>query len=108
MSVTNPLGQTYRRGDSSGYGSGSYVPWTLAFQLNDFQRSTELLIHNGEFANYPHRTSTEIREESFSGGGLFYERGFWTFSQIPEPSVPTLLFVGGTAYIARRRRRSRV
>src|SRR5437879_554502 len=38
MSVTNPLGQTYHGGDSSSAGSGSYIPWGLNIQMNDFSR----------------------------------------------------------------------
>lgn len=105
MAVTNPLGQTYHGGDSSSDGSGSYIPWVLGFQLNDFQRSTELLIHSGDYAGSTHRTSGEIREETFSGVGIFYERGYWSVAQIPEPSTAALLGTAGIIWLWQRRRR---
>jgi len=95
MSVTNPLSQTYHGGDASSDGSGSYIPWVLGFQLNDFQRSTELVIHSGDYAGSTHRTSGEIREETFSGVGIFYERGYWSVAQVPEPSTAALLSAAG-------------
>jgi hypothetical protein len=95
MAVTNPLGQTYYASDATSGGSGSYIPWVLGYQINDFQRSTEVLLHSGEYAGSQYRTSGDIREQNFSGVGIFYERGYWTFAQIPEPS-PILLFgLGG-------------
>jgi hypothetical protein len=104
MSVTNPLGQTYHGADASSDGSGSYIPWVLGFQLNDFQRSTEVLIHSGDYAGSTHRTSGEIREETFSGVGIFYERGYWSVAQVPEPSTVAVLGVGGLLWLSRRRR----
>lgn len=103
MAVTNPLGQIYQATDANSGGSGSYVPWVLGYQINDFQRNTEVLLHDAEFANYPHRTSTEIQEQTFSGVGIFSERGYWSFAQIPEPSVSALLAVGCIAWVAKRK-----
>ena len=91
MSVTNPLGQTYHGGDSTSAGSGSFLPWGLTFQLNDFQRSTEAVLHGGFFAGSPYRTAGDIREASFSGPTLWYETGYWTYAQIPEPSTAAFL-----------------
>ena len=104
MAVTNPLGQTYHGGDSSSDGSGSYIPWVIGFQLNDYQRSTELLIRSGDYAGSTHRTSGEIREETFSGVGIFYERGYWSVAQIPEPSVGVFLALGTIVWLASRKR----
>lgn len=103
MAVTNPLGQIYQATDANSGRSGSYVPWVLGYQINDFQRNTELLIHSGEYAGSTHRTSTEIQEQTFSGVGIFSERGYWSFSQIPEPSVFALLTLGGVICVARRK-----
>ena len=95
MSVTNPSGQTYHGGDSTSAGSGSFIPWGLTFQLNDFQRSTEVVLHGGFFAGSPYRTAGDIRESLFSGTQLWYEQGYWSFAQIPEPSCISLLCLAG-------------
>jgi len=103
MAVTNPLGQIYQATDANSGGSGSYVPWVLGYQINDFQRNTEVLIHSGDYEGSTHRTSTETQEQTFSGVGVFSERGYWSFTQIPEPSVSALLTVGGIALVTKRR-----
>jgi hypothetical protein len=102
MSVINPLGQTYHGGDSTSAGSGSFIPWGLTFQLNDFQRSTEAVLHGGFFAGSQYRTAGDIREMSFSGAPLWSEQGYWTFAQIPEPSTAALLTVAGLLWLSRR------
>ncbi|HSU54455.1 MAG TPA: hypothetical protein VLT36_10375 [Candidatus Dormibacteraeota bacterium] len=106
MSVTNPLGQFYHGGDSSSAGSGTYVPWNINFQLNDFQRGTEVLIFSGDYAGSTHRTSGEIWEKPFSDPNyLWEERGYWSVAQIPEPSVVVLLMPSAALLIARSGRR---
>ena len=102
MSVTNPLGQTYHGGDSTSAGSGSFIPWGLTFQLNDFQRSTEAVLHGGFFVGSPYRTAGDIREASFSGPTLWYETGYWTYAQIPEPSTAAFLGIAGIRWLLRR------
>jgi hypothetical protein len=62
-----------------------------------------VLFHSGDYAGSTHRTSGEIREQTFSGAGIFYERGWWSFEQIPEPSVGAILTVGGIMLLARRK-----
>jgi hypothetical protein len=100
MSVTNPVGQTYHGGDNTSAGSGSFIPWGLTFQLNDFQRSTEAVLHGGFFAGSQYRTAGDIREMSFSGASLWSEQGYWTFAQIPEPCSITLLCCGGVLFLS--------
>ena len=101
MSVTNPLAQTYHGGDSStSAGSGSYIPWGLNFQLNDFQRGTELVIEGGGLSGSDHRTAGLMWEQYMSTPiDLWYERGYWSIAQIPEPSSSALLFFGGSTWL---------
>ena len=44
LTVTNPVGQYYLGGDNTSAGSGTYIPWDISVQMNDFQRSTEVII----------------------------------------------------------------
>jgi len=103
ISVTNPLGQTYHGGDSSSAGSGSYIPWGLNIQMNDFSRNTEVLLFNADFAGNTHRTSGIIEEKPFSDPNfLWSERGYWSVAQVPEPSTAALLTVAGLLWLSRR------
>jgi hypothetical protein len=106
MSVTNPLGQTYHGGDSSSAGSGSYIPWGLDFQLNNFSRNTELVIIGGGLSGSDHRTAGLMWEQPMSSSDfLWYERGYWSVAQIPEPSTAALLSTAGIICLWRRRHR---
>jgi len=107
MAVTNPLGQTYHGGDSSSGGSGSFIPWGLNFQLNNFQRSTELVIEGGFILGSPYRTAGIIWEQVMSApDDLWFERGYWSVQQIPEPAVGSLAVVAAvTVFVSRRKYR---
>jgi len=105
ISVTNPLGQTYHGGDSSSAGSGSYIPWGLNIQMNDFLRNTEVLLFNADFAGNTHRTSGIVEEKPFSDPNFFWsERGYWSVAQIPEPTSIALLSGFGLIYWVVRKR----
>ena len=99
MSVTNPAGQTYYGGDSSSAGSGSYIPWGLNIQMNDFSRNTEVLLFNADYAGNTHRTSGIIEEKPFSDPNfLWSERGYWSVAQVPEPSLGSMLIAGAIVH----------
>src|SRR5215467_6674971 len=106
LAVTNPLGQYYLGGDSTSAGSGTYAPWDLSAQLNDYQRSTQLVIVGGYFLGSPYRTAGRIWEQPMSGTPfLWAENGYWSWAQIPEPSSSALLIFGGSIWLLRRKRR---
>lgn len=106
LAVTNPLGQYYLGSDPSSGGSGYYIPWDLNVQLNDFQRSTELLITGGGLSGSTHRTGGLMWERPMSSSTfLYFEPGYWSWAQIPEPSSAAVLFLGGMTWLSRRKRR---
>ena len=106
MSVTDPLGQSYHGGDSTSAGSGTYIPWGLSFQLNDFQRNTEVLLFSGDYAGSQHRTSGGMWEKPFSDPNyLWAERGYWSVAQVPEPSAVAVLATGTLFLLHKRRAR---
>ncbi|HSU54454.1 MAG TPA: hypothetical protein VLT36_10370 [Candidatus Dormibacteraeota bacterium] len=108
ISVTNPLGEFYHGGDSSSSGSGTYVPWNLNLQLNDFQRNTEALVFSAIYSGATQRTSGIVEEKPFSSPNfLWTERGFWSVAQIPEPSVVTLLALSMLAFLVHPGRNKR-
>jgi len=108
MSVTNPLGQTYHGGDSSSSGSGSYIPWGLYFHLNDFQRNTELIVEGGGLSGSDHRTAGIMWEQIMSApNDLWFERGYWSVAQVPEPSCTTLLGFSGLVLLYNKARKLR-
>ena len=96
MSVSSLSGATYHGGDSSSGGTGGVDPdvpgaWYLTFQLNDFNRSVEVLVSEGT-----------IREKPFSGPNIYFEPGYWTYQSIPEPSTGALLAVGLAIFVAKK------
>lgn len=104
LSAVNPLGQSYHGGDSSSYGNGSFFPWNLSVQMNDFQRNTELFMVGGNQFGSPYRTAGVIWEQVYgSPDDLWYERGYWTSAQIPEPSMAALIAIGSISFILRAR-----
>jgi len=67
--------------------------WWMTFQLNDFNRSVEVLVSEGT-----------IREKPFSGPDIYFEPGYWTYQVIPEPSTGALLAVGLAIFVTKKRR----
>jgi hypothetical protein len=102
MSVTNPLGFSYHGGDSSSLGGGGVYPdgrtWYVTFQLNDYSRGTEVLL-GGQ------GSQGLIHEKPFSGPDIYFEPGYWTYAQIPEPNVLSLLSVGSGLLLILKKRR---
>jgi hypothetical protein len=104
MVATNPLGQTYLAKDGNSDGNGSFLPWNLAYYMPDFQRDTLLVFTGGgQFPGIPFRTAGDIREIGPSGATLWYEQGYWTAVQIPEPSSVAVLIAGGLIFLLRRK-----
>ena len=107
MAVTNPLGQTYLARDGNSDGDGSFLPWNLSYYMPDFQRGTLLVLTGGgQFPAIPYRTSGDIREIGPSGNTLWYEQGYWTAVQIPEPCFLPSFLSGGMILLLYRFRRS--
>ena len=103
LSAITPTGQTYHGGDSSSDGHGSFIPWNLSVQMNDFQRSTELLMVGGNLFGSPYRTAGVIWEQSMSGSPIFRsEPGYWTAVQIPEPSIAGIAIFGVGIFASKR------
>jgi hypothetical protein len=104
LSITNPLGQTYFS-HTYDYPYGSYIPWSLGVHLYDWQRYTRLDVDGGPFLGAT-RPMPGIIAESNQGypyNTVWFEQGYWSVSQIPEPSVLALLVFGLVIFIARRR-----
>jgi hypothetical protein len=92
IAVTNPIGQTYLSNDGTSSEHGSFYPWNLSVQMVDFQRGTELFMSGGNQFGSPYRTAGVIWEQYSSATDyLWFETGYWSSTQIPEPSVTALL-----------------
>jgi hypothetical protein len=99
MSVSSLSGIYYQGGTGSSSGTGGVYPddsgWWMTFQINDFGHGTEMLV-----------SDSILHEKPFSGPDMFFETGYWTYLQIPEPSAFALCGVGiMSAFCAARRRR---
>jgi len=100
ISITSPEGIPYKGDDpnwSDAYGSLAPNP-NLFMTLHDSSHSITLDV----FANGP--TFEGDLYEFFAGGTTITEHGWWTYQQIPEPSMSALLAVAGVIWIAKRKR----
>jgi hypothetical protein len=100
ISITSPEGITYRGNDpnwSDAYGSLAPNP-NLFMTLHDSSHSITLDV----FANGP--TFEGDLYEFFLGGTTITEHGWWTYQQIPEPSVSALVAIAAVIWIVNRRR----
>jgi hypothetical protein len=97
MTVDSLSGESYHGGTSSSSGTGGFYPdapgFFLSVQLNDFNTQMEVLV-----------SDALIHEKPFSGGDVYFEPGYWTYSEIPEPSIATLSLVGLGLWLIRKRR----
>jgi hypothetical protein len=102
--VVNSLsGATYSIKNNETLILGDVNPWDFNFTFVDFDRGMELFVRT---ASFPIGGMTgSIEEKPLSGSDLFYERGFWTFSEIPEPSTLSLVIVGVTIWGLKKRER---
>src|SRR6266481_10091123 len=92
IAVDSLSGESYRYKDGSTLFGGGVNPWSFSVIFVDFDHSTEMFIHSLPFP--PGAMSGTMMEQTMSGQTLYFEQGFWTYSQIPEPSVAALSGLG--------------
>lgn len=92
VQVDSLSGISYNLKDNSNFILGGVNPWSWEIAMFDFNRGTEIFLNGGE----PPRGGMvgTIEEKPMSGSDLFFERGFWTVMEIPEPSVAALAGLG--------------
>jgi hypothetical protein len=92
LAVDSLSGHSYSIKNDSALITGGVNPWSFGFTFVDFNTGLELLVRAGE----PPRGAMAgvIFEQPMSGPQLYAESGFWTYSQIPEPSVAALAGLG--------------
>jgi hypothetical protein len=92
VSVKNPSGVSYNFKDDSTFTIGGVNPWSWEIGMIDFARGSEIFMNGGE----PPRggMAGTIEEKLISGSDLFYEKGFWTVTSVPEPSLAALASIG--------------
>ena len=106
LTVTDPLGATYHGGDANSAASGSYIPWNLSGQMNDYQRNTEAILVGGSQVGNPYAYPGVIWEQPMSSSDfLWFETGHWTFAQAPEPGALSLFTLGAGIGLLNRKRR---
>src|SRR5712672_2433022 len=86
--VDSLSGFSYNLKDNPNFILGGLNPWSWEIAMFDFNRGTEIFLNGGE----PPRggKAGTIEEKPMSGSDLFFEQGFWTVTEIPEPSVGAL------------------
>lgn len=94
VQVDSLSGISYNLKDNSNFILGGVNPWSWEIAMFDFNRSTEIFLNSttlpiGSMAG-------TIEEKPMSGSDLFFERGFWSVAEIPEPSTMTLIALGAT------------
>jgi hypothetical protein len=102
VSVSSLSGITYNSHSDDTLFLGNVNPWTLSFTFLDFNHNTEVFV--GAVTFPIGGMAGDIREKPMSGSDWFYERGFWTYSAIPEPGSAVLLALGALCVLRRPRR----
>jgi hypothetical protein len=92
IAVDSLSGESYRYKDGSTLFGGGVNPWSFSVIFVDFEHSTEMFTHSLPFP--PGAMSGTMMEQTMSGQTLYFEQGFCTYSQIPEPSVAALAGLG--------------
>jgi len=99
IEVTSLDGITYHGTPPDNFAAGDYISgFELALHLNDFAHGMEL----SAGASGASMTGV-MHEKPFSGGDLYFETGYWTYSEIPEPSSAILLTAGCILLMHRKR-----
>lgn len=92
VSIDSLSGFTYNvKNDESLFGGG-VNPWQFRMTFVDFNRGVELFVRSLSFP--VGQMAGEIEEKPISGSDLYFESGFWTYAEIPEPSVAALSGLG--------------
>lgn len=100
VQVDSLSGVSYNLKDNPNFILGGLNPWSWEIAMFDFNRGTEIFLNAGE----PPRggMAGTIEEKPMSGSDLFFERGFWTVAEIPEPSSATLSTFGLLIFLGKR------
>lgn len=104
IAVDSLSGESYRYKDGSTLFDGGVNPWSFEVVFVDFDHGTELFVHSLAFP--PGAMVGTMMEQTMSGQTLYFEQGFWTYSQIPEPSTVSLIAVGTLFFLFRKGRGS--
>jgi hypothetical protein len=92
IAVDSLSGESYRYKEGSTLFDGGVNPWSFEVVFVDFDHGTEMFVHSVAFP--PGAMWGAMMEQTMSGQTLYFEQGFWTYSQIPEPSVAALSGLG--------------
>jgi hypothetical protein len=99
IAVDSLSGESYRYKEGSTLFGGGVNPWSFSVIFVDFDHSTEMFIHSIPFP--PGAMWGTMMEQTMSGQTLYFEQGFWTYSQIPEPSSTALISLGAIVWIGK-------
>jgi hypothetical protein len=102
VSISSLSGISYQSKGDDTLLDGNVNPWTFGFTFLDFNSSTELFVSAVTFPIGG--MAGDIEEKPMFGSDLYFEKGYWTYSAIPEPSATALLGVGSLCAVARLRR----
>ncbi len=91
-------GFSYNAKDDESLFAGGANPWGWRITLVDFNHGMEIIAGGSE----PPTMGGFINEKPLSGNQLYFDTGFWTYAQIPEPSVTALAVAGAICFAIRR------
>jgi hypothetical protein len=80
--------------------AGGANPWGWRITLVDFDHGMEIIAGGFE----PPAMGGFINEKPISGNQLYFDTGFWTYAEIPEPPVASLAVAGAVCFAIRRGR----
>jgi hypothetical protein len=82
---------------------GTFSPFYLNFTLHQPVSGTWL-----DLVTAPPPGTMAVIDEFSNTGRLYHEAGYWTYTQIPEPSWLGLMCLGGVGYLIQGRKRAPV
>jgi len=98
VSVSSRSGILYNSKNDETLFDGNVNPWTFSFTFVDYP-DTELFVSAVTFPIG--RMAGDIREKPISGPDMYFEMGYWSYEQIPEPTTGAF-FLAGAALLATR------
>jgi hypothetical protein len=101
VSANSLSGISYNLKDDSNFIIGGINPWSWEIGMLDFNHGTEIFLNTSTLPLGS--MSGTIEEKPFSGSDLFFERGYWTYAEIPEPSVIILFIAGVCLFLLKER-----